>query len=263
MSGVFRMRRVYAVLFLLVLTSLCVSPEEPVVEPSLGCGDCDDNNPCTTDFCDETGTCRNLPLDGRVEGCQDDTGPCSLFICASGVCKDSRVRDCCGNLICEESENFGNCEEDCNRPLTAERYYSFGMPFAKTIVENDTTEYVTYNTTQLRVIFKSQYNRTLKVSSKLDIDICDTYNTKTGYILVEDGIRYWLSNVTIDPTQELTSRLTCSYYVKKVVETEGGNKTEERSVVVFPHQDVSIYTVDDKLAAIVKFGAFMVPNLLG
>lgn len=80
------------------------------------CPDCDDNNPCTKDECSaETNyTCKYTKLRGETEGCKDRIeGTCSKYTCISGKCIIIDTLDCCGNLICENGENYSNCPKDC------------------------------------------------------------------------------------------------------------------------------------------------------
>ena len=64
-------------------------PDEPVSgQPIISqCPlNCDDNNACTTDYCDEK---------------------------TNYVCKHDIIIPCCGNYICDDDEDPGNCEVDC------------------------------------------------------------------------------------------------------------------------------------------------------
>jgi hypothetical protein len=55
-----------------------------------GCGDCDDGNPCTTDRCIDE------------------------------VCTHQPITPCCGNDICESSENSESCPADCSPAMPDE-----------------------------------------------------------------------------------------------------------------------------------------------
>jgi len=46
------------------------------------------------------------------QGC-DDFDSCTQDACVKGVCQNSPVRPCCGNLVCEAGETKRNCPEDC------------------------------------------------------------------------------------------------------------------------------------------------------
>jgi hypothetical protein len=43
--------------------------------------DCDDGDPCTTDFCDGQGNCQSLPI-----SCDPDGDPCTIARCVDGEC---------------------------------------------------------------------------------------------------------------------------------------------------------------------------------
>lgn len=66
--------------------------------------DCDDNNPCTTDFCSTEGVCENLP---NTLPC-DDGDPCTgNTVCADGVCHGTEL--CCTDGL----DNDGDGKIDC------------------------------------------------------------------------------------------------------------------------------------------------------
>ncbi len=97
------------------------SPEEVVPEEPEGpvCDECDDNNPCTLDYCnEETGyVCINRKLEGPQQGCEGRSmeGACYEFMCVNGVCYQKVTSECCGNGKCEinSGENYDNCRMDC------------------------------------------------------------------------------------------------------------------------------------------------------
>lgn len=61
------------------------APGEALSAPErrMECGNCDDFNPCTRDYCDK------------------------------GICRNEPVSPCCGNGICEQGESQTNCPADC------------------------------------------------------------------------------------------------------------------------------------------------------
>lgn len=58
-------------------------------------GDCNDNNPCTTDSC-VGGTCQNTPIAGccTTDAQCDDGDPCTTDSCVSSACQHSPVPGC-------------------------------------------------------------------------------------------------------------------------------------------------------------------------
>ncbi len=75
---------------------------------------CDDGNPCTLDYCNETtgNVCVHSPLDGVVNGC-NSLGSCVYNTCSAGKCILAQKDDCCGNKKCEVDEACYNCPQDC------------------------------------------------------------------------------------------------------------------------------------------------------
>ncbi|MBI2084708.1 MAG: lamin tail domain-containing protein [Candidatus Aenigmarchaeota archaeon] len=75
---------------------------------------CNDNNPCTLDYCNETTgyICSNVPLNGSVEGCGSSSS-CVYNVCLSGKCVVLEKEACCGNSKCESGEGCFNCPQDC------------------------------------------------------------------------------------------------------------------------------------------------------
>lgn len=246
--------RLALVCALLVLASMCTRPEETPVPVECE-KDCNDFNPCTMDFCDESGECKNFPLDGRVQGCQEDTGACSMEICVRGTCQNAGVKDCCGNGVCENGEDFSNCKVDCVTPIVTERSYVIQE---QSVGGNDTVK-ILYNNTRLKASFKSQYNESLLLSSSMKIDLCDRYDTRTGYLMASEGSKYWMANITLSPQEEKTIFLDCAYYVEKTGE---GNTTQKRSLVVFPKQEIMLYTQDGEPAAKLELKEFILPPVI-
>jgi hypothetical protein len=76
------------------------------------CSDCDDGNVCTFDYCNKSRECFHEPFDGPVDGCYG-TGGCVEYTCVNGKCAPSRLSNCCGNNVCEETENYSTCPRDC------------------------------------------------------------------------------------------------------------------------------------------------------
>lgn len=241
-------------LSLVILSSMCVSKSEtpaatlPTITECTT--DCADENPCTIDYCNKTsGTCVHQAMDGEVEGCKGDTGKCSLQRCFSGVCEERYVEGCCGNSVCEDGENFADCREDCRTPLEITRSYTTPIETAPKIEEGEITTYTFYNSTTLKTTFKNRYNETLKISSKLEISLCDIYDSHFGYFSPDGDDLYWISNLTIKPAEEKTVTLGCAYHTDIVTQTNGQNETESRSLAVLAPQDIMIYTADNEPAA--------------
>lgn len=82
---------------------------------------CDDKNPCTTDWCNETSNyiCSFIPINGTSDGCWGNPTTCSINSCISGKCKETIIKNCCGNNICESSESCLSCIGDCGECTTA------------------------------------------------------------------------------------------------------------------------------------------------
>jgi len=77
---------------------------------------CDDNNVCTKDLCD-SGTdygCVHDLLDGDRLGCSGTIGTCQKQTCLKGTCSVQSIAPCCGNNICESSEDCSSCPNDCS-----------------------------------------------------------------------------------------------------------------------------------------------------
>ena len=77
-----------SVLLLFLITASQVGAESS--SSSNGCQDnasCDDNNPCTLDFCNN-GACKYLNRAGYILGCNDRGSPtdCTNFYCKDGAC---------------------------------------------------------------------------------------------------------------------------------------------------------------------------------
>lgn len=85
---------------------------------------CDDGNPCTTDYCDETTDykCVNAQLNGTsTEGCFGLPSACRVNTCIQGKCVEVIEANCCGNAKCELAEGCLKCPEDCGAcPLPSE-----------------------------------------------------------------------------------------------------------------------------------------------
>ncbi len=76
------------------------------------CPVCDDDNPCTYDYCTNEKECAYKPIDGTSKGCFGEGG-CIKYGCVRGECLAQDKKDCCGNSICESLENFNTCPRDC------------------------------------------------------------------------------------------------------------------------------------------------------
>ena len=108
-------REIFTLLFLSIFfVSFCCVEEVEL----LSCGNCDDNNPCTSDYC-LAGKCFHKPLSGNVSGCFRVEN-CTLYSCVNGTCLPTLISNCCGNGICEENENCSNCEVDCGSCIKVE-----------------------------------------------------------------------------------------------------------------------------------------------
>jgi MYXO-CTERM domain-containing protein len=57
---------------------------------------CNDNNPCTTDACNQ-GTCTHTPIAGCCQSAAqcDDSDPCTSDSCSSNSCQHSAISGCC------------------------------------------------------------------------------------------------------------------------------------------------------------------------
>lgn len=82
-------------------------------------GSCDDGNPCTFDYCNETTgfKCKHIVLRGEVEGCKGmEKGSCYKNSCVSGICTLIYSSVCCGNGKCDADEDYTLCPKDCEQP---------------------------------------------------------------------------------------------------------------------------------------------------
>ncbi len=80
---------------------------------------CDDGNPCTYEYCNETTNfkCVNTVLRGEVEGCKGLVqGSCYKNSCVSGACTLIYSSVCCGNGKCDKDEDYSVCPKDCEKP---------------------------------------------------------------------------------------------------------------------------------------------------
>lgn len=91
--------------------------------------DCNDDNPCTTDTCNDAGTedagCGHF----TITSCANDDG------CCSSSCNATNDNDCeadCGNEICEIGESHSNCSQDC-------------LPQCKDDIDNDEDGKIDYS----------------------------------------------------------------------------------------------------------------------
>jgi len=123
------MRFVLFVVLAAVLISGCIIPSNvtptptatttPTVTPTVApqCpSSCDDNNPCTVDECNSRTNfvCGHAPLFGQRTGCDATLPGCMENACSAGACIVQAKMPCCGNGVCEASENCGSCNADCN-----------------------------------------------------------------------------------------------------------------------------------------------------
>lgn len=76
---------------------------------------CDDGNPCSIDWCNETSNyaCSHLPINGTSNECWGSPTACITNTCISGKCTNILLTNCCGNDICESSESCNSCSSDC------------------------------------------------------------------------------------------------------------------------------------------------------
>ncbi|MBI1978673.1 MAG: lamin tail domain-containing protein [Candidatus Aenigmarchaeota archaeon] len=76
---------------------------------------CDDKNPCTMDWCNETSgySCSYVVINGTSEGCRGNPALCITNTCTSGKCTSIELTRCCGNGICETNETCNSCSTDC------------------------------------------------------------------------------------------------------------------------------------------------------
>jgi len=92
------------------------------VKVELSCSEsCDDGNPCTFEYCNETTDfkCKYTILKGEVEGCKGMVeGSCSKYSCVSGSCTLIYSSVCCGNGKCDSDETYSVCPRDCEQPQT-------------------------------------------------------------------------------------------------------------------------------------------------
>lgn len=98
------------------LTEESTSGQETLSAETNKCpSSCDDNNPCTVDWCNETSSysCSHLPINGTAEGCWGSPTSCSTNTCISGKCTEIVAKTCCGNSICDSSESCNSCALDC------------------------------------------------------------------------------------------------------------------------------------------------------
>lgn len=92
----------------------CFSVREyPGPEGCITVGDCDDDDPCTLDYCDEQQVCHNDP---SVATAPDDADPCTQDVCTDGHATHTIVANECGNngtLQCDEVTGAcTGCSED-------------------------------------------------------------------------------------------------------------------------------------------------------
>ncbi|MGB0714654.1 MAG: hypothetical protein ACPGXK_02180, partial [Phycisphaerae bacterium] len=82
---------------------------------------CDDSNPCTADFCDLAGVCRNAPDPKNGISCADSLFCNGAEVCQDGVCQ-SLVAPCddenpCTDDSCDENmDSCTNTNDDTNDP---------------------------------------------------------------------------------------------------------------------------------------------------
>lgn len=84
-------------------TYLC----EPKTAGCTSTAECDDNNACTTDFCDEFGDCSNKVKPGCCVANTDcnDGSACTTDSCAAGQCQFASLANCCSSdLDCDDAK---------------------------------------------------------------------------------------------------------------------------------------------------------------
>ncbi len=81
---------------------------------------CEDGDPCTNDYCDQTGNCMHIPSPG-CGGCKgdfscDDANPCTYDICnpETGTCMHSTIPNCgtAGCVSAFQCEDYNDCTVD-------------------------------------------------------------------------------------------------------------------------------------------------------
>ena len=92
-------------------TSQPAQQQEQLACPS----SCNDGNPCTDDYCNESTNylCSNNILNGEAIGCSGSAGTCKINSCVNGTCQQQTQTNCCGNSQCEVLESHLSCPVDC------------------------------------------------------------------------------------------------------------------------------------------------------
>ncbi len=139
--------------------------------PACNPAQCDDNNPCTIDSCIGV-SCFNEIVSGYQQGCSYGVG-CGGPLCA---CVDGTCKNICGDGICSEYENPGNCLEDCGPyDIVVPSYYQYsatgddvvachfnGSAFVKSkyITRDADTQtfvkFVVYNSSSILAVFSNK-----------------------------------------------------------------------------------------------------------
>ncbi|MBI2547273.1 MAG: lamin tail domain-containing protein [Candidatus Aenigmarchaeota archaeon] len=111
---------------------------------------CDDKNPCTDDWCNETSNslCSHTPVNGISKECWGSPSTCAVNVCASGNCLSRVVKDCCGNSICEPVENCSSCVDDCGQcPIIIPATVQQTQPSTSSQTQSPSNQSVTTNQT--------------------------------------------------------------------------------------------------------------------
>jgi len=82
--------------------------------------DCNDADACTTDVC-SAGVCSNTQIN-----C-DDGNACTADSCSAGVCVNAPMAVCCGDGVCDATEDVCSCSVDCGTPPATETSCTDGV----------------------------------------------------------------------------------------------------------------------------------------
>ena len=97
-----------------------IEPERVGLEEVQACPEeCDDEDPCTEDYCNEETDykCVYIGIDSPecICGECDDFDDCTMDFCNkdTGNCEYASKETCCGNGNCDNGETFDSCSKDC------------------------------------------------------------------------------------------------------------------------------------------------------
>ncbi len=111
---------------------------------------CDDNNPCTNDYCSES---------------------------TNYECRHSPIQPCCGNNICEEGENYEDCIQDCPPPPEKEQSFVSEKPIwekldlIENIAKREKEKALSYCNQIEQLVFKYRCLTKVAIASK-DEEVC-------------------------------------------------------------------------------------------